>query len=88
MASVKYKVKKFDGRNSFSLWRIKMRALLMQQGLLKVLSGKGKLPEFMSDDEKEELEMKAHSAIQLCLAEKKFCGRLLMKITPPVCGSN
>ena len=87
MASAKYKVEKFDGRNSFSLWRVKMRALLVQQGLLKVLSGKDKLPESMSENEKEELEMKAHSAIQLCLATK-FCGRLPMKIPPPVCGSN
>jgi len=47
-----------------------MRALLVQQGLLKVLSGKGKLPESMSEDEKEELEMKAHSAIQLYLADE------------------
>ena len=49
-----------------------MRALLVQQGLLKVLSGKDKLPKSMSDDEKEELEMKAHSVcvIQLCLADK------------------
>ena len=43
-----------------------MRALLMQQ----VLPGKDKLPESMSEEEKEELEMKAHSAIQLCLADK------------------
>ena len=47
-----------------------MRALLVQQGLLKVLSGKDKLPESISKDEKEELEMKAHSAIQLYLADK------------------
>jgi len=47
-----------------------MRALLVQQGLLKVLSVKGKLPEYMSEDEKEELEMKAYSAIQLCLADE------------------
>ena len=40
-----------------------MRALLVRQGLLKILSDKDKLPESMSEDEKEELEMKAHSAI-------------------------
>jgi len=34
----------------------------VQQGLLKVLSCKYKLAEFMFEDEKEELEMKAHSA--------------------------
>ena len=33
-------------------------------------SGKDKLSEFMSDDEKEELEMKAYNVIQLCLADK------------------
>ena len=64
-----------------------MRALLVQQGLLKVLSSKDKLPESMSDDEKEELEMKAHSVMQLCLADEVL-RRLLMKIPPPICGSN
>ena len=33
-------------------------------------ANKGKLPESMSEDEKEELEMKAHSAIQLCQADE------------------
>ena len=47
-----------------------MRALLMQQTLLKVLSGMNKLPEFMSEDENKELKMKVHSAIQLCLADR------------------
>ena len=47
-----------------------MRALLVQQGLLKVLSGKDKLSESMSEDEKEGLEMKAYSAIQLCLPDE------------------
>ena len=47
-----------------------MSALLVQQGLLKILSGKDKLPESMSEDEKEELEMKAHSVIQFCLADE------------------
>ena len=37
MATVKFEVEKFDGQNSFSLWRIKMRALLREQGLAKVL---------------------------------------------------
>ena len=36
----------------------------------RVLSGKHKLPEFMSEDEKEELEMKAHNAIQFCVADE------------------
>ena len=47
-----------------------MWALLEQQSLLKVLSGKNKLSESMPEDEKEELEIKAHGVIQLCLANK------------------
>jgi hypothetical protein len=37
MATAKFEVEKFDGQNSFNLWHIKMRALLLQQGLAKVL---------------------------------------------------
>ena len=70
MTSAKYKVEKFDERNNFSLWRVKMWALLVQHDLLKVLSGKNKLMESMSEDEKEELEMKVHSVIQLCLDDE------------------
>ena len=47
-----------------------MWVLLVQQDLLKVLSGKDKLPEFIYEDEKEELEMKEHSVMQLCLANE------------------
>ena len=87
MASTKYKVEKFDKRNNFSLWKVKIQALLMQQGLLKILSGKDKLPESMSKDENKELKMKAHSAIQLCLADKVLW-ELPMKTPKPVCSSN
>jgi hypothetical protein len=37
MTTAKFEIEKFDDQNSFSLWRIKMRALLRQQGLAKVL---------------------------------------------------
>jgi hypothetical protein len=37
MAIAKFEVEKFDGQNSFSLWRIKMFALLQQQQLVKIL---------------------------------------------------
>ena len=64
-----------------------MRALLVQQDLLKVLSGKGKLPESMFEDEKEELEMKGHSAIQLCLADEVL-REVTDEDTSALCGSN
>ncbi|KAK2992057.1 hypothetical protein RJ640_016987 [Escallonia rubra] len=52
--STKYDLEKFDGSNDFSLWRMKMRAVLIQQGLLKALKGKQGLLDTMSDDEKED----------------------------------
>ncbi|KAK2999560.1 hypothetical protein RJ639_023203 [Escallonia herrerae] len=61
--SMKYDLEKFDGSNDFSLWRMKMRAVLIQQGLLKALKGKEGLPETMSADEKEDMLEKAHSAL-------------------------
>ncbi|KAK3012614.1 hypothetical protein RJ639_009614 [Escallonia herrerae] len=63
--STKYDLEKFDGSNDFSLWRMKMRAVLIQQGLLKALKGKQGLPDTMSDDEKEDMLERAHSAMLL-----------------------
>jgi len=40
MSGMNMKIDKFTGRNSFSLWQIKMKALLKQQGLWAPLSGK------------------------------------------------
>ena len=69
----KFEVEKFDGRNDFSLWHVKMCALLVQQGLSKALKGKDALPTTMYDEEKDELKEKTHSAILLCLGNEVFC---------------
>ncbi|KAK3023754.1 hypothetical protein RJ639_044463 [Escallonia herrerae] len=53
--STKYDLEKFDGSHDFSLWRMKTRAVLIQQGLLKALKGKQGLLDTMSADEKEEM---------------------------------
>ena len=42
--------------------------------LIKSLVRKNKLPDFIFEDAKQELEMKAHSIMQLCLADE-FCRR-------------
>jgi hypothetical protein len=63
----KFEVEKFDGQNSFSLWRIKMQALLRQQGLVKILDGE--VPSTSSTKERKELEEKAHSIILLSLKD-------------------
>ena len=68
--AAKFEIDKFNGKNDFSLWRVKMRALLVQQGLWKALKGKDALPAMLSDEEKEDLLVQAHSAIQLTLADE------------------
>jgi hypothetical protein len=56
MATTKFKAEKFDGHNSFSLWRLKMRDLLRQQGLAKILDGE--VLSTSSTEEMKELERK------------------------------
>ena len=69
MSVPKFEVEKFDGSNDFSLWKLKVQALLDQQGLGKALEGESKLPEALSPDKKEEIMAKARSTIQLSLAD-------------------
>ena len=40
MSSTKFEIEKFNGKNNFDLWKLKMRDLLVQQGLPKDLDGK------------------------------------------------
>jgi len=39
MGKTKFDIDKFTGDNDFSLWRIKMKALLVHQGLEEALAG-------------------------------------------------
>ena len=47
MSSTKFEIEKFNGKNNFELWKLKMWDLLVQ----KVLDGKIKKPLTMTDDE-------------------------------------
>ena len=58
--AAKFDIEKFDGNNDFGLWRLKMHALLVQNGLHKALRGKNALSEKLSDEEKDELLEKAY----------------------------
>ena len=59
----KVDVVKFEGTGNFGLWQKRVKDLLVQQGLVKALYEKAKKPETMTDDEWEELDMKAFSTI-------------------------
>jgi len=53
MASAKYEVEKFTGQNDFGLWRLKMKALLMHQGLEDALNGETNLDVKMEGKDKK-----------------------------------
>jgi hypothetical protein len=42
--SAKFEIEKFNGKNIFEIWKVKMHDFLMQQGLVKALLGKSKKP--------------------------------------------
>ena len=68
MAMAHYEAEKFNGKSDFGLWRIKMKALLIHQGLAGALT-----PEEGDDKPaptRQEVLQKAHSAIILSLDDK------------------
>nr|GFA47166.1 retrovirus-related Pol polyprotein from transposon TNT 1-94 [Tanacetum cinerariifolium] len=71
MTGAKFNIEKFDGTGDFGLWRVKMRALLIQHRCEAALEV---LPADMEAQTKAELNKKAHNAVILCLAniEVKF----------------
>ncbi|GJW39229.1 hypothetical protein Tco_0065074 [Tanacetum coccineum] len=68
MSSQITNIEKFSGKSNFSLWRIKIRALLKQQGIWAPISGKK--PADMTDANYNLQEEKAHSTILLCLSDE------------------
>ena len=48
---MKVDIQKFDGEISFNLWKVHMRAVLIQHGLWKVFSGPYTKPSTMTDEE-------------------------------------
>lgn len=66
----KFDIEKLDGKISFSIWKVQMKAVLTQNGLKRALDGKSKKPESMTEEQWQELDEKALSAIQLCLAKE------------------
>nr|GFB55975.1 retrovirus-related Pol polyprotein from transposon TNT 1-94 [Tanacetum cinerariifolium] len=70
MSSHKFDLEKFNGSNDFTLWKVKMRALLVQQGCAVVLEGEDKFPKDMKEKVKKEIMAKAHSAILISVTDE------------------
>eukprot|EP00253_Pinus_taeda_P011247 PITA_11247 len=67
--STRFEIEKFNGKNNFEIWKVKMHDLLVQHGMAKALLGKSKRPYNIIDSEWAEMDERAISAIQLCLAD-------------------
>lgn len=52
MGSSKFDIEMFSGKNDFGLWRMKVRAILVQQGVAEALKGKEELTYSLSSKEK------------------------------------
>ena len=70
LSATRFEIEKFNEKNDFSLWCVKMCALSVQEGLWKALKGKDALPATLSNEEKEDLLERAHSAILLSLGDE------------------
>jgi hypothetical protein len=67
--SAKFEIEKFNGKNNFEIWKVKMHDLLVQQGMVKTLLGKEKQPATITNEDWDEIDARALSAICLCLAD-------------------
>jgi hypothetical protein len=66
--SAKFEIEKFNGKNNFEIWKVKMHDLLVQQGMVKALLGKAKKPATITDEDWDEIDARSLSVIRLCLA--------------------
>ena len=71
MYSTKFEVEKFNGKNNFEVWMLKMWDLLVQQGLQKALDDKKNIPLTMTNGEWEELYARALNTMDRII----LCGR-------------
>ncbi|GKC36843.1 zinc finger, CCHC-type containing protein [Tanacetum coccineum] len=63
----RFDIEKFDGKNDFGLWQIKMRALMVQQGCDAALET---LPADIGTGEKATLMKKAYNTLILCVGDR------------------
>jgi hypothetical protein len=83
--SAKFEIEKFNGKNNFEIWKVKMHDLLVQQGVVKALLGKSKQPATITDEDWDEMDARALSAIRLCLADDVLFN-IVQRRQQSVCG--
>nr|GEU48159.1 zinc finger, CCHC-type [Tanacetum cinerariifolium] len=69
MTGTKFNIDKFDGKNDFALWQVKMKALLEHQGLVAALE---ELPTATIAAYNNVIRQKAFSTLILCLGDQSY----------------
>ena len=70
MASTKFDIEKFTWKSDFGLWRIKIKALIVHQGIQDTLLGEEALSNNLSKKEKQDILDKAQSTLILSLRDR------------------
>ena len=63
------KIEKFDGRGDFSMWKKKMKVVLVQKKCAKAIGDPSEFPEVMKSLEKQEIMENAYNLLILNLAD-------------------
>ena len=78
-STTKFEVKKFNDKKISAYSKRGLKALLVQQCLHKTLQGKSSKPACMSEEDCEEMDLKAASMIQLCLVDEVMYNMMMKK---------
>eukprot|EP00253_Pinus_taeda_P030085 PITA_30085 len=70
--SARFEIEKFNGKNNFEIWKVKMHDLLVQQGVAKALLGKNKRPASMTEDEWDEMDARALNSSHEQVSESDY----------------
>ena len=73
MGSSRFEIDKFDGKGDLSVWKKKMKAVLVQQKCAKAIADPSEFPEVMKSSEKQEILENAYTLLILNLADNVLC---------------
>jgi hypothetical protein len=77
--SAKSKIEKFNVKNNFEMWKVKMHYLLVTQGVVKVLLRKAKELMTITDEDWDEIDVRELSVIHMCLDDDVLFNIVLEK---------
>ena len=69
MGVSKIEIEKFDGKRDFSMWKKKIKVVLVQQKYVKAIGDPSDFPEMMKSSDKHDILETAYSLLILNLAD-------------------